>query len=112
MFVNCNCSSGSTIDPTNDRTTLSPSSTFDTINRICQPSTTTMDQKNTPKLKLTSDGNDSLLYDAKTLEVPNINQKPSKSILKKKNLVEQEIRASLDTSDDIEDGMKMTNTTR
>lgn len=83
-----------------------PSSALDTINRTCQLNNT--DQTNLPKVKLSNDGSDSLQIDAKTLEVPNINQKPSKSILKKKNLVEHEIRASLDTSDDIEDGTNET----
>lgn len=99
---------GSVIESASNRTTLSPSSTIiDAINRTCQPTNT--DQTNTPKVKLSNDGNNSPLTDAKPLEVPNINQKPSKSILKKKNLVEHEIRASFDINDDIEDG---TNETR
>lgn len=48
------------------------------------------------RAKSTNDAN------VKTLEVPNINQKPSKSILKKKNLVEHEIRAQSNINDDIE----------
>lgn len=85
---------GSTIESPNNRATLSPSSTLDTVNRTCQPNTT--DRKHVPKIKSTNDRSDSLLPDVKTVEVPNINQKPAKSILKKKNLVEHEIRASLD----------------
>lgn len=74
---------GSTIESTNNRTILSSSLSADALNKSMLSATP---NQSVSKAKLTNDPN--------ALDVPNINQKPSKSILKKRDSGDHEIRAS------------------
>lgn len=100
------CLAGSPTQSTIDRTTLSSQLSLDAINRPRQldlsvlTATKTMIQS-VVKEKSSNDNNGSFLAGIKPIEVPNIDQKPSKSILKKKNLVCHEIRAP-ENNDDFE----------